>query len=306
MPNFFQHYHVCRNNIVGASKGNRYISFCFGGWCPPSDWLYYPEVDGLNAAVSGAEVDILDKQIKYIIKSIKNLEDDPALEDQVKRGWKLVTVFIGMNDICDGPCDSVFAADGQVGSSSLYEAQLRKAIEELRLALPRTLVYLVQLFDISDLEEWTSNYGRCSNASWMRNYLCPCTKSPLGRQMMSARFKAYNNILEQVAADYVTFTEVEFSGSEAATKKPVYKQIPIYSDFAVILSKTLSKMDLMNDVPIQFVTEFDCFHPSILGHQSLAVALWNDLFVPSYKKPSKFSYPLNIFCPAQNDTIRVD
>lgn len=303
LPNFFQHYHPCRNNILGPSKGERYISYCPGSWCPPADFLYRRETDGLNAAISGAEVDIIDRQTDYLIQAIRELEEDPEWGDNVKRDWKFITVFMGMNDICDGPCTSVFAPNGQVGSASLYEVQIRKTLESLREALPRTVIHLVQLFDISDLEAWASTFDECCNASWMHNLLCPCTKTELGRHCLSARLKAYNKILENIADDYATFVTVKETADSSTFK---IRKRPIYKDFAVILSRTLADLNIMEDVPIDFVSKFDCFHPSTLGHQTVAVALWNDLFKPSDEKSRAFRYPLNIYCPSKNDTIRVD
>jgi len=154
------------------------------------------------------------------------------------------------------------------------------------------------------LEPWTAVHERhCGHAAWMRHYLCPCTKTALGRRCLAARTRAYNSVLENIAEEYAQVYVKAPTRSESHLK---LHRRPKYNDFAVILGKSATEMNLMEDVPIEFVSPFDCFHPSLLGHQSLAVALWNDLFRPFSQKHTHFHYPLHIYCPSDEDTIRVD
>jgi hypothetical protein len=369
--------------VRGASKGIRPIRFCAGRWCPPHDMLFV-EHDGLNAAISGADVTVLAHQVSHLINQIQALRQkerkgrrqqklaaetpiESALGEAASPSWVFVTLFIGMNDICDGPCTSVFAPDGSIGSLSLYTEAIRETLETLRRQIPYTVVQLVQLLNVANLEAWTAPHeAYCGgHATWMRHYLCPCTKTVMGRRCLAARTLAYNSVLEQLAEEYCRFEErknsvvessmpsdngilakshpnsacssvngtifVEERGGQAS-RPPAEASFPVesftraghprsstesaalnrgtrrpkYDDFAVILGKTASEMNLIQDIPIEFVSPFDCFHPSLLGHQSIAVSLWNDLFKPHHLKSTYFQYPLHLYCPTVEDLIRVD
>jgi lysophospholipase L1-like esterase len=202
----------------------------------------------------------------------------------------MVTLFIGMNDICDSHCSVDFPPPDKLGSPEFFEAQLRTAIERLRGKLPKTVINLIQLMNITQLDEWTNGKPHCKNAEWMRRYLCPCLKTEEGRKTISNRLFAFNAVIEKVAKSYTkaqaaSLYEIDVDYDmdpgnmvqfEIGSLKKIDEvhQVPKYKDFAVILSPTVRNLNLTKEVPIEFVSEFDCFHPSVLGHESIAIALW--------------------------------
>lgn len=244
---------------VGSSRGKRYLRMCLGGWCPPSRWLYNNKIDGLNAAISGSESDALDIQIGYILNEISS---NYQQQISIKEDWKLVTIFIGINDICNSECEVDFPSSPEkVGHPMFYKNQILKAIQRLRESLPRTIVNLVQLFDVSSLDDWTSAQQRCAPSKWMHRHFCPCTRSERGKIILKRRTDAFNAVLEEI---WHSYTKLRGDGLRN----------PIHSDFAVILSPTFKNLKLDDHLPIEFLSKFDCFHPSLLGQQSMAIALW--------------------------------
>merc|ERR1712079_67339 len=66
------------------------------------------------------------------------------------------------------------------------------------------------------------------------------------------------------------------------------------SDFAVVVQPG---MDMMSVPDWTYLSRFDCFHPALVTHQQVALALWTNLFQPIGKKTREFQLPVNIYCP---------
>lgn len=117
--------------MYGSSKGDQIISICFGNQICP-DGQYRSKIDVLNAAQSGARSLNLNHQLDYILGQ---------LDDVYKTGlvtptdWKLVTVFIGSNDICHS-CTEVTSLPPAFGVNVLA------AVERLRTSMSNVLVQI--------------------------------------------------------------------------------------------------------------------------------------------------------------------
>lgn len=59
---------------------------------------------------------------------------------------------------------------------------------------------------------------------------------------------------------------------------------------------------------IIYISNFDCFHPSLKGHQWISKILWNQLFSNQQLKPKVFSFDENetIYCPVDSDRIAIN
>ena len=51
-----------------------------------------------------------------------------------------------------------------------------------------------------------------------------------------------------------------------------------------------------------FISTIDCFHPSLMAHQSIAVATWNSLITPREDKKLTFNVDDEMLC-AGVDTL---
>jgi phospholipase B1, membrane-associated len=56
----------------------------------------------------------------------------------IARDWKMITIFIGANDLCSASCLSPVA-----WSPAAHARKLARALDYLQLHLPRTIVNLV-------------------------------------------------------------------------------------------------------------------------------------------------------------------
>ena len=48
--------------------------------------------------------------------------------------------------------------------------------------------------------------------------------------------------------------------------------------------------------------QLDCFHPSVLAHQNMAKALWNNMLTPAARKKTSFDFTETFVCPT-NSTL---
>lgn len=72
------------------------------GYSTGETWLYTKAGDELNRAVSGSQAHNIMDQVKELIYLLQNSADI-----DFKNDWKLVTLFIGANDLCETCTGSV-------------------------------------------------------------------------------------------------------------------------------------------------------------------------------------------------------
>ncbi|XP_076230525.1 phospholipase B1, membrane-associated isoform X2 [Nomia melanderi] len=146
---------------IGTFIEARGVSWCVGG---QGDWrrfltvpnllkVFNPNLSGystgtgefisgkakLNIAFPVAATEDALQQARILVQRIKS---DPKVD--VKRQWKLVTIFFGANDICSAQCFNPAQF-----SPVRYALHLRRALDFLKIALPRTLVNLVPVIDVT-------------------------------------------------------------------------------------------------------------------------------------------------------------
>ena len=92
---------------------------------------------GLDAAISGSTSYSLSGQAKTLVANLHRLKDVDVAKD-----WKMVTVFIGGNDLC------AVCTDATTYSAAKYAANLEAALDVLQANLPRTFVNLVGVVDV--------------------------------------------------------------------------------------------------------------------------------------------------------------
>eukprot|EP01119_Soliformovum_irregulare_P020004 TRINITY_DN6429_c0_g1_i4.p1 TRINITY_DN6429_c0_g1~~TRINITY_DN6429_c0_g1_i4.p1 ORF type:complete len:165 (+),score=47.05 TRINITY_DN6429_c0_g1_i4:439-933(+) len=122
IPNWLKHYNP---DIKGAAQ----------------DWTW-PMTKGewLDGAVSMAKVEALPDQIQYLMNTARNSYPGINWEED----WKLLTIFVGANNLCDAckPKDPL-------GTPEYWEAHLRQVLGLVQKHIPKVFVNLVTIFNIS-------------------------------------------------------------------------------------------------------------------------------------------------------------
>jgi len=268
VPNFFNHF--LDKPIIGGSLKSHIVEVCIGPFLCP-DHQYWPDLDQLNAAQSGAWVQNLPYQIEFLKKQLNSNKNI-----NVEKDWKVLTILIGANNLCDACLESFDEYD----SARQFEKSLREVVAQLQ-TIPRVFVNLVGIFNISSVYEISLNNSYCRTMHEILFFECNCAfnwfDGAAKRKKMDNVAAAYREVMVRVA-----------------------KETPVTDSFALIYQPMLAKMVTPG---IQFLSSLDCFHPSREAHQDLAIGLWNTMLLPMKDKPVDFIYPVpDITCP-KNDTL---
>jgi phospholipase B1 len=98
LANFFKNYSP---EVQGASVGVHTPEVCLGvEFCP--DGQYWPTMDNLNSAQSGAWIQNWPRMFDFLMKQ---MQSNPKIDYQ--KDWKVLTVFIGANvrlSSCNSRC----------------------------------------------------------------------------------------------------------------------------------------------------------------------------------------------------------
>lgn len=259
-------------NLQGYSKGTYAAEVCYGTNCPSI--RYYPLQDVNNAAKAGSMVvDMASKQVPYLIRQV-NLNPDI----DVKNDWKVLTMMIGMNDLC-ASC----TFDLPFLTADEYENNLMATLERVRAGLPRTFVNIVAGFNVSQAYDLSLTMSRCSNVTRNLFIQCDCIFKPENgqiRETIDARITQFNQRAQNVAA---------------------YYQRKAYNNFAVVVQPFA--MDThVSELPGKFLSKSDCFHPSTYGQAAMATALWNNMLTPAASKKTSINMDDTPICPTA-DTL---
>ena len=214
--------------------------------------------------------------------------------------WKLVTVLVGGNDLCEFSC-----TESSFGDPDTWVANVTSLLDYLQQELPRTLVNLVQIPDIVESfssirsnrnQDDNSGGGTCTGAGLGErcmsyiNRLCPC--GPHGRIALNNHHIL--NHTSEVARQYQAGLVELINSSRYNTG----------DNFTVVLQPFLTQTLLpkgSNGLSDLSSLAFDCFHWSPQGHRVAAVNLWNNMFQSVGEKKAYVDYNPTIFCPTDDD-----
>lgn len=120
--------------------GEQFFTFCYGqDFCP--DFQYRSSIDYLNAAQSGAQSSNLDHELDYLLKQLEDAYDENLIQPS---DWKLLTIFIGSNDVCHS-CDTLSK------QPTSFASNIQKALERIRLNVRNVLVQIGKALDDSNV-----------------------------------------------------------------------------------------------------------------------------------------------------------
>ncbi|XP_061386062.1 phospholipase B1, membrane-associated-like [Musca vetustissima] len=196
---------------------------------------------------------------------IRRLERDPKVD--MSKHWKLITLFIGGNDVCFDMCYyRTMEEFYQVHRRSLY-----KTLEILKAHIPRALVNVMSTPNIPDIVKGINNLPLACEATHI--FACHCIvrrkHDPQQLQDLSKAVRKVQEIDEEVA------NLPEFQSDDFAV---VYQ--PLMRNWYTPTNRK-GNTDYRYFGP-------DCFHLSQLGHAAVANMLWNNMLQPVGAKDDSF------------------
>ncbi|XP_016303590.1 phospholipase B1, membrane-associated [Sinocyclocheilus anshuiensis] len=230
--------------------------------------------NGFNMAVSGAKANNIPAQVRDLITALKD-----STKVDFEKDWKLVTLFIGGNDLCQ------YCHDRASLSPSKYIGHIIDSLDMLYNEVPRVLVNFVGILEITDLRMIKRNTLGCS---LLQENMCPCFLEPRENSPEMNEMKKVNRDLQM------------------ETERLVYGgRYDGRQDFAVLLQPFFknSVVPMVEDgTPDLTFFSVDCFHFSERGHAEMALALWNNMLEPVDSKQTynNFTYDRSkIQCPTK-------
>ena len=253
MPNIARKYN---SNIVGFSTGKDFILSPFE-----------KPIEHLNVAVSGQEANHIPEQARQLVKRLKESKDIDYQND-----WKLVTLFIGGNDICD------YCKDKSLHSPQAYIDFVQEGLDILFNELPKTFVNLVTVLRVTEVE--VLNEGLICKL--LHKFECPCAAFPENDEEKKE--------LEKVFNEYVANTHALINSNR-------YER----DDFTVVIQPFMEDMQIprtnKGKADLSYFAP-DCFHFSRKGHTQSSIALWNNMFTAVGSKKTSWDMNSQITCPS--------
>ena len=167
-----------------------------------------------------------------------------STEVDFNNDWKLITLFIGGNDLCR------YGNDKALHSPQRYIDEIRAGIDILYKEMPRTLVNLVSSIDSAQVKNL--NIGLVCTV--LHKFLCKTAAFPESDEFekeLNAVFEQYSNYTNNL------IRPGKWDGRDDFT---VVVQ-PMFQEFKIIYTES-GEPDLSYFAP-------DCFHFSAKGHGNL-------------------------------------
>ncbi|NXH34815.1 PLB1 Phospholipase, partial [Myiagra hebetior] len=233
----------------------------------------------LNQAVPGAQAEHLPAQARNLVRLMKT---DQRID--FSADWKLITVHIGANDLCN------FCKDPDHYSAGNYIKRIQETLDILHKeasSVPKALVSLVDVVDVLPLRQlFVDTPVQCP--TYLADYLCSCVltgeENSENLTMVRDATKAYQLGIQRLIE----------SG-----------RYDTHENFTVVIQPFLQNLETSLDQdgnPDVSYFAPDCFHPSQKGHSQLAKALWNALLQPVGQKADSFDFSADLVlgCPSQD------
>ncbi|XP_008311698.1 phospholipase B1, membrane-associated [Cynoglossus semilaevis] len=230
----------------------------------------------LNQAVAGAKTKELLPQARALVARMKN---DSRID--FKNDWKVITVFIGGNDLCD------FCYNSLLFSKENYARYLRETLDYLHREVPRALVNLVEPMFISPLKEMHTDPS-LNCPTWLVKIVCPCVVLSKPNSNAVQKLEEINRNYQRVLREVVESGHYDNRSDFTVVAQPFFRD--------VVLPR------LPNGRPDRSYFSADCFHLSQKAQTIMARALWNNMLEPLGNKTSKqdFTVDIELKCPTRS------
>ncbi|KAI6653171.1 Phospholipase B1, membrane-associated-like [Oopsacas minuta] len=215
-----------------------------------------------NFAVSGAVASDLLGQAQLLVNRIKSDNRDDE--------WKVITLFIGGNDLC-AICNSV--ADKVTYSADNFYNHIMKAINKLS-ELKKVFINLVQTVEVSKVSLLTKNFG-CLILQGIMDLFGKC--SCINDNGITGYHDEYKIKIHELETHF----RHEFD----------------HRDDIVVVVQPFFGITNIPEVDSTSYFAPDCFHLSQKGLLHASVALWNNMLEPVGSKTKEFLVDQQVLCP---------
>ncbi|XP_068089545.1 phospholipase B1, membrane-associated-like [Hyperolius riggenbachi] len=234
----------------------------------------------LNRAVPGAKADDMLEQAENLVKALRRMETNKKIN--YEEDWKLLTIFIGGNDLCGICKDPIYHSPQQ------FVYRIKQALDYLQQEVPRMFVNLVTILDIVPLKQLYDD----------RRTFCPI------RIMSALCGCVVNNPEGSVEIETLKKFNLQY---QVMTRQLVETGLYDTNDnFTVVIQPFIERLEIpLNEegVPDRSYMAPDCFHFGEKAHTQGARALWKNMFEPVGQKTDNqgLDEDLSIVCPPQDD-----
>ncbi|KAM9420855.1 phospholipase B1, membrane-associated-like isoform 2-T3 [Salvelinus alpinus] len=231
----------------------------------------------LNQAVAGERAKDIPDQVRALVARMKNDSSINFQED-----WKVITLFIGGNDMCEYCYNSLFY------STENYVRHIRESLDYLHKQVPRALVNLVEPLYIPILRQmYTEKNAYLKCPTWLANILCPCVISPKESSVTLQKLHVLNRDYQRGLHELVESGRYDTHNNFTVVLQPFLRDIiiPVMED---------GRPDRTYFSP-------DCFHLSQKAQTRMARGLWNNMLEPLGKKTAQqdFNDDIPVKCPSK-------
>uniref|UniRef100_G3SS35 Phospholipase B1, membrane-associated n=1 Tax=Loxodonta africana TaxID=9785 RepID=G3SS35_LOXAF len=229
------------------------------------------ETMGLNAAVDGARARDMPAQAWDLVERMKR-----SPEMNLEKDWKLITLFIGVNDLCH------YCENPEAHSAEEYVRHLQQTLDILYEELPRAFINVVEVMELAVLHQGQN--GKCAMPLAAQSN-CTCLRRSQEDSPEMQKLKQVNWNFQSGGSQFSYWHQYMQGEDFAGVGQPLFQ-------------KTL--VPLKDDADLTFFAE-DCFHFSERGHAEMAIALWNNMLEPVGHKTTSnnFTYSrTKLKCPS--------
>ncbi|CAL9687067.1 unnamed protein product [Knipowitschia caucasica] len=230
----------------------------------------------LNQAVAGAKAGDMVEQVRVVVNKMKT---DPRID--FHNDWKVITMFVGGNDICDFCTDTIlFSPRNVIG-------RIRAALDILHEEVPRAIVNLVELLSIVPLRELHQD-SSLDCPSWFVKLVCPCILKPNEGTAELQKTRDFNRAYQKAMRELINSGRYDTHTNFTVVLQPFFRE--------VFLPK------LQDGRPDRSYFSPDCFHLSQKAHTLMARALWNNMLEPVGNKTftQDFTLGIELKCPSES------
>ncbi|CAF3349166.1 unnamed protein product [Rotaria sp. Silwood2] len=194
----------------------------------------------------------------------------------LKNDWKIITFFIGGNDLC------IFCDDLNKHSPKNFTKYVTETLDYLHANIPRAFVNLVLVLDVRGVELLNAGGPVCK---LLHKKTCPCAAFPTEDQAttLSEWIQSYHNM------------SINLVNSGCYDTR---------DDFTVVVQPFMAKTALPRliggDIDFTYFAP-DCFHFSGKGHARAALSLWNNMLEPVGEKQWSWHEGENLKCPTEQN-----
>ena len=236
---------------------------------------YHPKTDHLNVAESEGSVDrgSMEEQWQFL------LEQFPKYPN-MKSAWKVFTLWMTANDVC-GQCNGPMNIE-------YWANRTNQLLVNISSTLNNVYVNLISTLDLSNVARIQRSNPFCTvEHRILRECGCIDRGNATQLQWLDRNVHTMNARLHKLAADW--YTKLKQQGR---------------TDMAVVVQSYQEGIGATLDR--SFLSQLDCFHPSALGHEDLAVGLWNSMLCVKGRAnrcDTPFTANITAVCPDVNSVF---